>query len=151
MSNNLTTLRTYIWAALDADSTLGTMLAGGTRVRWASGTLIHRTIRPAMCPVLTMGPEDVQVPSLANAGHDSREEWRYALRFGVHAAGQDVSVVEDIVHQVIAVLAGQFPFSMADLYAMDLREVRFDPPDSSQAGEPIWHASFLADARYRIA
>jgi len=99
--------------------------------------------------VLAMGPDAMQVPSLMDGGHDDRTEWRYTLRFDVHAAGQDIDACEDIVHQILSVLSSGFPFSLDDIHAMDFRDFTFEPPPP-QGGTPIWHVSFLADARYRI-
>ena len=153
MSNNLTDLRTAIWTALDADATLTSLLARGTKIKWAGGLRKRVQIEPAACPILMFGPGQAHVPSIRSGGHDSRSEWRYGLRFDVHTEGQDCDEAEELVHRVIAVLAAEFPFGLAasdGLYALDVQDFEFAVNPDPDTATPIWTATFVAVARYRI-
>ena len=153
MANNLTNLRTAIWSALDADATLTSLMARGTKIKWAGGLLKRMQIEPAACPILMFGPAKAQAPNIASGGHDSRSEWRYGLRFETHTEGQDCDEAEELVHRVIAVLAAEFPFELGasdGLYALDLEDVEFSVCPDPKTPKPIWSATFLAEARYRI-
>ena len=156
MSNKLTTLRDAIWEALDADTTLSGLLAGGTKIKWAGGLRKRLEIEPAMCPILVMGPDSAEVPGLMagtralSSGHDHRSEWRLRLVFHVYTAGQDVDECEELLFRVVAVLADQFAFGLADngLYAMDFPQTEFEPQPLPAAKTIIWRGVLVALARY---
>jgi len=160
MANALTTLRTKIWAVLDADTEITRLLRGGSKIKWAAGLRAKLKVEPAMCPILTMGPASMKVPALKDGGHDSRSEWRYRLVFEAFTGGQDVSDAEEIVHRVIEVLASEFPFGLGSttagydrphfLHAMEFPEATFDVQPDEKTKNPIWLATLIAEARYRI-
>jgi len=165
MANDLTTLRTNIWTALNADTTLTALLRGGSKFDWAGGTRKRVIMQPANMPMLSMGPDAATVPSLTDNtrrgtdGHDHASEWRYKLVFEMATAGQDADACEALTHRVLTVLADEFPFGMRGdgLYAMDFTQCEFDivqPTDEKgepkTGADPFWAATLIAEARFRI-
>jgi len=161
MAASITTLRTAVWSALAADTTLQALLRGGTQLQWAGGTRKRLLVMPAMCPILSLSAMGAQLPGLAigpgreTSGHDQRSELRHELLLEITTAGQDLSDCEAIWDRSITVLAADFPFALAAaspyLYAMDLNDISFEATPDNDAAVVFWRASTTLIARYRTA
>jgi len=139
-----------IWAALDADATVTSLMSGGTKYRWTGGLLRRLEIEPVMCPVLSLGPSgNFSLPFDHHLGEPT-----LPLLCEIATRGQDcrdgLALMAAVVRCLIAGVAAD-RFGQDDLDRVEFSGANMNLHPGRDAANPLWVASFTVTCFYRVA
>jgi hypothetical protein len=141
----LTLARTELLGRLQADATLGRLIA--TWYSWGAGLQQRYTVEPSACPFISVVPAALDAEEIANAANGYDQD----IEVGVGTDGQDCAPLEEIVATVVDILLAArhdcLGLAAEGVAGVTIRSIRWDPRPSADGARVIW----LASIQVRIA
>lgn len=137
-SNFLTDARTVLLTRLQVDGTLSTGIR--TWYLWGPGLRQRYQIEPAMCPLLSLVPAQLDEEQLSNAAASLPQD----LELGIATDGQDAEPCENYVVAALGVVraanADNLGLAADGLSQLTLRSIRWLARPSKDGARVLWTA-----------